>query len=144
MGQTRTDHDVLRSIEQELREDHEIWRTIERQLHDLRGGPAPAPEPTRETRIAWAVIIAMFVVAAFGLGWMLSEQAQEAAAPVVVVAPVYGEDANTTTREAMAVAALPGPMRFPIGLENPGVTAAERDQVAQNLALRYPGQGGKG
>jgi hypothetical protein len=84
----------------------------------------------------------MFVVAAFGLGWMLSEQTQEAAAPVVV-APIYAVDAHTQVREGGYVTAL-APMAFPVGLENPGVTTAERDQVARSMALNYPGRGGKG
>lgn len=147
MGQTRTEDDVLRSIEDELRQDRQIWAEIEQQLHEIRIEHEPAP-PRRG--IAWpAALLAMVVVAVAGLsiGWILGDQNAEVAAPVVA-AVTYQEGAYTQQREAGPYAAMVAPevieITTPSGLENPNVTQQEREQVAQMMERNYPGQGGKG
>lgn len=146
MGQTRTEDDVLRSIEDELRQDRQIWAEIEQQLHEIRIEHEPAP-PRRG--IAWpAALLAMVVVAVAGLsiGWILGDQNAEVAAPVAAV--TYQEGAYTQQREAGPYAAMVAPevieITTPSGLENPNVTQQEREQVAQMMERNYPGQGGKG
>ncbi len=125
MGQTRSDHDVLRSIEDELRQDHQIWQTIERQLHELHTPPAPS----RETWIAWGAFVVMSAVGVFGLGWTLGEQAQETAAPVVEEM-LYRDGSFTQQREGGPYGAIATPetvqLTYPVGLENPGATEAGR------------------
>jgi flagellar basal body-associated protein FliL len=124
VGQTRSDHDVLRSIEDELRQDHQIWQTIERQLHELHAPPAPS----RETWIAWGTFVVLFAVATFGLGWTLGEQAQETAAPVVAEV-TYQDEAFTQQREGGPFGAVAAPETFQltyrVGLENPNARAAD-------------------
>jgi len=147
VGQTRTEDDVLRSIEEELRQDREIWTEIEQQLHEIRVEHEPGPS---RRGIAWpAMLIAMVVVAAAALsiGWVLGDQNAEIAGTAVAEV-TYQEGTYTQQREAAPYAALAAPaaieITYPSGLENPNVTPGERGQAAQLMERTYPGQGGKG